>query len=217
MKYPKINTLWKRNEKTHKIVEGDFSKQEFDNIKLWLVSEKINGTNIRVSYNRKGKIIFDGRIDNAQIPAKLYAYLQNKFTTELMEIVFPLEGSEDLGVVPPEVILFGEGVGAGIKRSGQYLKEGVGFILFDVYIDGWWLERENVADIANKLGIKYVPELGVMDLQTAIGLVKNKFPSAISESPMTLIMEGIVARSHPLMLFRDGNPICFKLKIRDYL
>ena len=29
-------------------------------------------------------------------------------------------------------------------------------------------------------------------------------------------MEGIVARSHPLMLFRNGNPVMFKLKAIDY-
>lgn len=214
MKYLHIDTLWKRDEKTHKIIEGDFSKEEFNNIKLWSISEKINGTNIKVSYDRKGRIKFDGRTDNAQIPAKLYAYLQNKFTSELMEIVFPLEGAEDLGVEPPEVILFGEGVGASIKGSGQYLKEGVGFILFDVYIDGWWLERPNVVDIANKLGVRYAPELGIMDIQSAIDLVKRPRNSSIAET--TMIAEGIVARSHPLMLFRDSTPVVWKLKVKDY-
>ena len=30
------------------------------------------------------------------------------------------------------------------------------------------------------------------------------------------IAEGIVARSHPLMLFRNGKPMMFKLKVEDY-
>lgn len=216
MEYIKINTLWKRDEKTQ-IIEGDFSKDEFNSIKLWDVSEKINGTNIRITYNRIGNIQFDGKTDNARIPTKLYAYLQSKFTLELMETTFPLENKE-LEVKPQKsqvVILFGEGVGAGIKGSGQYFKDkGIGFILFDVYIDGWWLERENVIDIANKLGVKYAPELGIMDVQSAINLVKQPRNSSVSELPMT--SEGVVARSHPLMLFRDGKPIMWKLKVSDY-
>ncbi len=215
MEYIKINTLWKRDGETHKIVEGDFSKEEFDNIKLWNVSEKINGTNIRITYNRIDDIIFDGKTDDAQIPSKLYAYLQHKFTPELMKMVFPLEKT---GIEPKTssiVILFGEGVGAGIKGSGQYFKDkGIGFILFDVYIDGWWLERKNVIDIANKLGVKYAPELGIMDIQSAIDLVKRPRDSSVSEERM--LAEGVVARSQPLMLFRDGTPIMWKLKVVDY-
>ncbi len=215
----KINTLWKRDEKTHKIIEDNFSKEEFNSVKMWDVSEKINGTNIRITYDRTGNIQFDGKTDNAQIPAKLYAYLQSRFTVELMKIVFPLEitelDSELQNQKSQIVILFGEGVGAGIKGSGNYFKDrGIGFILFDVYIDGWWIERKNIVDIANKLGVKYAPELGMMDLQSAIDLVKQERNSSIAE--ITMIAEGVVARSHPLMLFRDGNPIMWKLKVVDY-
>lgn len=215
MEYIKINTLWKRDENTHKIIEGDYSKEEFNNIKLWDVSEKINGTNIRITYDRLGGILFDGKTDNAQIPSKLYAYLQSKFTIEFMKTIFPLDEKELESQKSQIVILFGEGVGAGIKGSGSYFKDkGIGFILFDVYIDGWWLERENVIDIANKLGVKYAPQLGIMDIQSAIDLVKNSRNSSVSE--LQMVAEGIVARSHPLMLFRDGKPIMWKLKVVDY-
>lgn len=216
MEYIKINTLWKRDEKG-KIIEGNLSKEEFNSIKLWDVSEKIDGTNIRITYNRiNNNILFDGKTDNAQIPSKLYAYLQQKFTSELMKTSFPLEVTSDVKLQESQiVILFGEGVGAGIKGSGNYFKEkGTGFILFDVYIDGWWIERKNVIDIANKLGVKYTPELGIMDMQSAIELVKNSRNSSISE--IMMIAEGIVARSHPLMLFRDGKPIIWKLKVKDF-
>jgi len=53
MKYPKINTIWKRDESNKfKIIEGDFSKQEFANIKNWQITEKIDGTNIRLIIQR---------------------------------------------------------------------------------------------------------------------------------------------------------------------
>lgn len=43
-KYPKINTLWKRDEKNRfNTIEGDLSQEEFGNIKNWHITEKIHG------------------------------------------------------------------------------------------------------------------------------------------------------------------------------
>ena len=50
MKYPKINTLWKRDIKGN-IIDGEFSCLEFVNIKNWYITEKIDGTNVRVIIN----------------------------------------------------------------------------------------------------------------------------------------------------------------------
>jgi hypothetical protein len=47
-----------------------------------------------------------------------------------------------------------------------------------------------------------------------IDYVKSKPKSTVSEEDLTI--EGVVVRSHPLMLFRDGSPIMFKLKVSDY-
>ena len=47
MEYPKIETLFNRDEK-FKVVEGDYRLPEFENIKQWDVTEKIDGTNVRV-------------------------------------------------------------------------------------------------------------------------------------------------------------------------
>ena len=43
MKYPKMQTLWKRNEKGL-IQEGEYSLPEFYQIKKWIVYEKLHGT-----------------------------------------------------------------------------------------------------------------------------------------------------------------------------
>lgn len=49
MKYPKINTLWKREEEANKsrIIIGEYALEECGLIKKWQVQEKIDGTNIR--------------------------------------------------------------------------------------------------------------------------------------------------------------------------
>lgn len=207
MKYPKINTIWKRNEPNKfRIIEGDFSKQEFANIKNWHITEKIDGTNIRVSFENNA-VRFDGRTDEAQIPAHLYEVLQRTFTVSAMQEAFN-------DPIPCKLILYGEGYGAKIQKGGGLYRKDAGFILFDVWVDGWWLERDSVMDIADKLKIKYVPELGIMDYKTACDLVKRPMKSIAAEE--TRNIEGIVARSYPLMLFRNGEPIMWKLKVRDF-
>lgn len=207
MKYPKINTIWKRSElNKFRIIEGDFSKQEFANIKNWHITEKIDGTNIRVSFESNA-VRFDGRTDEAQIPAHLYEVLQRTFTVSAMQDAFN-------DPTPCKLVLYDEGYGAKIQKGGGLYRKDAGFILFDIWVDGWWLERDSVMDIAEKLKIKCVPELGVTDYKTACDLVKRPMRSVVAEEEKTI--EGIVARSYPLMLFRDGTPIMWKLKVRDF-
>lgn len=205
MKYPKIDTIWKRDEQNKfRIIEGEYSKEEFENIEEWYVTEKIDGTNIRIFFLKiiNGEVEFKGRTDKAEIPEFLMKYLKEKFTLELLAPLFE------------NAVLFGEGYGNKIQGSGSKYRDDCSFILFDAYIDGWWLSQDNVRDIASKLGIDSVPFIDIMTTQEAIDFLKSKPKRKISQKE--LVMEGIVARSHPLMLFRDGTPICWKLKVRDY-
>jgi len=212
MKYPKINTIWKRDQKTGKIIEGDYAREEFANIRKWLVTEKIDGTNIRVFFNPiTGTVRFAGRTDEAQTPPHLLAALQTIFAPDILAITFPDTPERPR---PESVILFGEGYGPKIQKGGGDYRADAGFILFDAWIDGWWLEWESVEEIATKLHIPIVPKIGIMSLSDAIAYVKTtpKSNVAIKEK----VAEGVVCRAYPLMLFRDGTPIFCKLKVRDF-
>ena len=207
MKYPKINTIWKRDENNKfRIIEGNYSKIEFAAVKKWNITEKIDGTNIRVIY-KNGIVSFGGRTDNAQIPANLYEYLQRTFTLLQMKELF---GDADI----QDVVLFGEGYGPKIQKGGGLYRDDAGFILFDAYIGGWWVLRDSIEDIASNIGIGCVPLIGTMGIDEAVKYVQSKPDSVIANKPK--IMEGIVARSYPLMLFRNGDPLMWKLKARDY-
>ena len=95
MKYPKINTLWKRDEKNKfNIIVGEYSCPEFDNIDKWHITEKIDGSNIRVIFNRQREDspTFLGRTDNAQIPIFLLDCLKKIFTREKLLKQFPETG-----------------------------------------------------------------------------------------------------------------------------
>jgi len=205
MKYPKIQSLWKRdaNEK-YIIMEGDYSKEEFRSIRFWSITEKIDGTNIRVLFNGES-VEFRGRTDNAQIPATLVANLIDTFLVENLKKQFP--DSTD-------VILYGEGYGPKIQKGGGLYREDTGFILFDVVVHGIWLTRDSVTDIANKLCIDLVPLLPLSTVTQAIDYVKS-FPKSVVAKQEKEI-EGVVARAEPLVLYRDGTPVMWKLKCNDY-
>ena len=208
--YPKINSLWKRDEeKNYCIIPGEYAKPEFELIDQWAVTEKIDGMNIRAVYDvsKSKNWQFYGRTAKASIPSHLKEYLDKTFDYRWLDEGGPLEGKE-------RVVIYGEGYGPKIQKGGGIYRDDASFIVFDMWINGWWLDQETVTTISNKLGLDRVPTLGVMNKEEIIELVKNGFNSKVAKGE--LVSEGIVARSKPLLLFRDGKPLMFKLKTRDY-
>lgn len=218
MEYPKISSLFKREgfdfAKTgikpngKGLIFGEYSEEEFKNIKEWDVEEKVDGTNVRIFY-QNGNVSFGGRTADAQMPTKLLKYLQDSFGDWNLSKVFPCKENECY----PSVILFGEGYGPKIQSAGENYRTDVGFILYDCWVGGWWLKRNDVYDISEQLNIPMVPQIGVMTADEIIEFVKSKPLSRCSINPQ--MMEGVVCRSHPLTLFRNGKPIIFKLKTKD--
>lgn len=219
MKYPKIETLFNRDPETHKVVPSQFRRPEFSLVKGWLVTEKIDGTNIRVMFTHPGKVSIAGRTDRAQIPPFLLSYLQETFTPEIFKEAFPDLDDES------HVILFGEGYGERIQNGGGY-REGVSFRLFDVVIyyssdRPWWLQWKDVEGVAQKLRIHTVPVLEVMQpLDVAEKLASGRSAVAAQESDLSASQdvrrrEGIVARTEPPLFDRLGERVMWKLKERD--
>jgi ATP-dependent RNA circularization protein (DNA/RNA ligase family) len=221
--YPKIETLFERDKETFKVIDK-IRLPEFENIKNWLVTEKIDGTNIRVIYQpgepqkiQEEKILFRGRTDNAQMPTFLLEKLQELFTVEKFKKVIG-DGEE-----PKQgICLYGEGYGQKIQKGGGDYNLGNSFRLFDVWIDGWWLEWDKVCEIAEMMGIKTAPVLGKHDLDKSLKLISTTIKQPITsivaraEAEKAKKIEGIVARAYPTLLFRNGIPVKWKLKYSDY-
>lgn len=223
MEYPKIHSLWKRegwyfDEQCKKdsskqagrqsFIVGDYACEEFGNIKEWDVEEKIDGTNIRIFY-KDGEVRFGGRTKDAQIPTHLLDYLQDTFTPSLLRARFA-----DKAGIGTQVILFGEGYGPKIQ-SGGYYSDKVGFCLFDVKVGDWWLEKTVIRhDIAPSLGVVSPPFIGVFGEDEIIRLVKQKGDSIFAKDKH--VMEGVICRPKKLMLFRNGDPIIWKLKCKEF-
>lgn len=213
--YHKITTLFKRNpENMRFVLEGEWSSPEFEYLRNneWVWTEKVDGTNIRVMWDGKS-VTFNGKTDNAQVFMPLVQRLQELFdTTPKRQMFGGLFGCEIDGE-PVNVCLYGEGYGAKIQKGGgNYRADGVDFVLFDVKVGEWWLQRKDVEDIAVKLGIKVVPIVGRGTLLEAVNMVKKGFNSQWGE----FASEGLVCRPSTEMKTRRGDRIITKIKCRDF-
>lgn len=210
-KYEKIDTLYVRDTNgTKKLIEGQFRDPtvEFLASCEWEWTEKCDGMNISIVWNGHN-VEFHGRTERAQIPAELVTRLNELFGGESNAQMFEQMFGEK------EVILFGEGYGRKIQKGGgNYNPDGVDFILFDVLVGENYLERANVEDIAQAMGIKVVPVVGRGSLFEAVEYVKKHPLSVIAEGRCE--MEGIVARPKMEMRDRRGNRLIVKIKYEDF-
>lgn len=216
--YQKIQTLFKRDERNI-IIPDQFTYPEFEILKdlKWECTEKIDGTNIRIELESSGNpedgiiMSFKGRTDKAVIPEHLLTKLNWLFDRErLMEVLNITDETQDCNIT-----LYGEGYGAKIQKGGNYISNDVNFILFDVKIGKWWLDRESIKDIANKLGINAVPLMGYMTIPEAIEYVKKGFKSTIAENK-DYDAEGLVLKTPCGLLKRDGERLITKIKTVDF-
>jgi hypothetical protein len=206
--YHKIQSMFKRDmTKNGKMLLGEWTLPEFEYLKdnKWIFTEKVDGTNIRVSFDGE-KITYGGRHENSQIPSELVNRLKDIFDSKI-ELFKEKFAGEKI-----EVDLYGEGYGAGIQKVGVSYGKTKEFVLFDVLIGGFWLSRENVEDIAGFFQLDVVPVIGEGTLADAQKLVEDGFNSKWGE----FFAEGIVARPLTELLTKRGGRIITKIKHRDY-
>jgi len=212
--YPKLETLYDRKD-DFTVDITKVRKDEFLVIKRWVISEKVDGTNIRIGLSPEGKVSIGGKTDDAQIPTSIISFVRDH--ENLIPPAF--KKNEDTGLYP-DVVIYGEGYGQKINSGGGYRND-VSVIIFDVVVDGWWLTRENVADVARKIGMDMTPDVGIV----------SKFPENASDITSILggensvvaktsgkerVAEGIVARTDPPVYFKNGTPVMWKLKYSDF-
>lgn len=204
--YHKIQSIYKRHP------DGSFRVGEWSTPALsalrgarWVWTEKIDGTNIRLSNSPDGRLVVQGRTDRAQIPATLISAIGT----------LGLDGR--LG----NLVLYGEGFGAKIQKGGGNYRPDQGFVLFDVFVPdeshpmgGWWLEREQVDSVASQLGIEVAPVVGAGTLDEAIRFVAERFPHSRWGA---FRPEGIVCRIDGDAFDRAGKRVICKVKHKDLI
>lgn len=201
--YHKIQSIFKRSQENHKFIIGEWSRPEFEYLKdnTWVFTEKIDGTNVRVFWDTE-TVKFGGRTGNSQMPI---------FLMDKLNELFPVEKFKNQYSAP--MCLYGEGFGARIQKGGgNYISDGVSFILFDVKIDNWWLKRYDVHGIASCLGIDIVPVVGEGTINDAISIINQQLKSCWGD----FLAEGLVIRPKAELMDRGGHRIISKLKHKDF-
>jgi len=204
--YHKIQTVFLRdpNTKFKTLLEGDFALPEFKYLanNEWVFTEKVDGTNIRVMFDGQ-QITFGGKTDDAQIPAFLVTRLQDVFLPQLE--TFKAKFADG-------ACLYGEGYGAKIQKGGGNYRPDQDFVLFDVKIGDWWLERSSVEEIASVLKLDIVPIIGTGTLYDMVEMTRRGFNSLWGNFEA----EGIVARPSVELKTRNSHRVITKLKHRDF-
>lgn len=204
--YHKIQTVFLRDPATkfRTLLEGEWAKPEFAYLanNEWVFTEKVDGTNIRVMFNGN-TIAFGGKTDNAQIPSFLVARLQQQFLPQ--QSIFAEK-------FPDGVCLYGEGYGAKIQKGGGNYRLDQDFVLFDVKVGNWWLQRLDVEDVAKSLGIGVVPIIGTGSLHDMVAVARDGITSFWG----SFAAEGIVARPACELTTRNGSRIITKIKCKDF-
>lgn len=205
--YHKIQTVYKRDPATkHKtLIDGEYSDPSFAYLaqNAWLFTEKVDGTNIRVIVADDGRLSFGGKTDNASIPAILVSRLESRF--------FP-QHDRLREMFPAGACLYGEGYGPKIQKGGGNYRADVDFVLFDVHVGAWWLDRSAVDDVASKLFLDTVPLIGSGSLRDMVEMARLGFSSRWGK----FTAEGIVARPAIELQTRAGERIITKVKHRDF-
>jgi len=206
--YHKIQTVFKRDPATKykTLLEGDYSLPEFEYLahNKWVFTEKVDGTNIRV-YFRNGKITFGGRTDQAQIPAALVERLNERFLPQLERFTDIFNDTE--------ACLYGEGYGAKIQKGGGNYRPDQDFVLFDVKVGDWWLQRPDVEGVAEQMGLDVVPVVGEGSLLEMVEHAKAGITSTWGDFQA----EGYVARPATELKTRAGHRLITKIKCRDFV
>lgn len=202
--YRKIPNVFKFDEKYKKVIGLNEPFNSLSKL-TWIGTEKVDGTNIRIHWDGH-KIEIGGRTDKAEFQADLKTYLDSIFLTEEMEYIFEQVFGEK------DVMIFGEGYGPKIQNGGTY-SDTPKFIVFDIDINGYHLNRTKINEVSEKLGLDSVPIVFSGDIYDAIKFVGNNPSSRINAKHE---MEGLVLELEDLDIYDSkGERIKCKCKYRD--
>ena len=209
--YQKIGNIFKFDAKYKTIVGINEPYSTLSHL-IWQGTEKIDGTNTRIYWDGH-RISWGGHTAHSQIQPNVARYLEETFGTPEMEYLFE-QIFNDM-----EVYIFGEAYGAGIQKGGgTYVEDGksVGFIVFDINIDGYDLRRKDVNDVAAKLGLMSVPVCFEGTLEEAKAFVASHPMSTLNGGLHE--MEGLVLQPRDVQLYDyKHHLIKCKCKYRDML
>lgn len=218
-KYPSIETVWERDKATNKLIVGALREPVNHVVGLWHISEKIDGTNIRVIYTPTERII-GGRTDAATLNVDVIRAVADAVPSHATTLEYLLNGKDVKDTFL--FTIYGEAYGPGIQKNGARYSEFKRFAAFDVRFGdaGWWADIDERDGILKGLDVPIVPTFGYV---TSIPYTRQQLLSLAPRSVVAynhtrdddVEVEGIVARPKVTINDKHGNRVIWKLCLRD--
>lgn len=214
--YHKIEPLFKFDHNTKKFIYGNFKNMNVRILKNndWVFTEKVDGMNFRIIWDGYS-LSYGGRTKKSEFSTRQKQFIKKELINKDLENLVEQTFGEK------KVIIYGELYGNDIQKVGKLYSETYSFLVFDILVNGIFLERykiddssyrDNLSDVCNTLGLKAVPILLVGTIQEALDFLDKEIVSRISDQAP---LEGLVGVPVGNLLDRAGNRIIVKIKERD--
>jgi len=207
-KFPKIYTLYDRG-KDFKLIEGVINPKlvGIENIKEFVVSIKIDGTNCGIVLTQEKEILIRKRSDFIKDDKQHHHYFEAIKDIDMEKIKDYFKDSNSL------ITIFGEVCGKGIQKQGETYSDKPTFILFDIKCGNSFFDWDDLIKFSKFTGIKMVEWFkfegkDILDYNYWLNLLK--------EANKTKYVEGYVVRSRPALLSKFGTKMLFKIKLKDF-
>lgn len=207
-KFPKINTIFDRDKK-FKVIEGVINPKliGIENIKEFVVSIKIHGTNCGLVLTKEKEILVRKRSDIIKDDKAHHIYFEAIKDIDMQKIKDYFKDSNSL------ITIFGEVCGKGIQKQGETYSDKPTFRLFDIKCGNSFFDWDDLIEFSKFTGIKMVKWFkfegkDILDYNYWLNLLK--------EANKTKYVEGYVVRSRPALLNKFSTRMLFKIKLKDY-
>jgi len=207
-KYHKIYTIFDRN-KDFKVIEGVINPKliGIENIKGFIVSEKIDGTNCGIILTPEKEILVRKRSDIIKDDKQHHHYFEAIKDIDIQKIKDYFADSNSL------ITIFGEACGKGIQKQGETYSEKPTFRLFDIKCGNSFFGWNDLVDFSKSTGI---PLVKWFKFEGKNVLDYNYWLNLLKEVNKKKYVEGYVIRSRPALLNKFSTRMIFKIKLKDF-
>lgn len=182
----------------------------------WTWKRKLDGENIRIYWNGE-QALWNGKSNKFTCTKKFQDYMNNTFIEEIFEEKFGRD---------KEVYIYGEHMGPKVQGNELGLDEDE-VVIFDVEIDGMFVCKESIEQIAGYFGVKsvydYMPKEKLLPKEVLAEWGDFLRKEITLDDLINLVAkgylsnwEGIVCTPACNIKDHNGNRIIVKIKNKDY-
>jgi len=185
-------------------IENLYKNIDIMQFKECYAMEKIHGTSAHVRF-KDGEVAF---FSGGEKHDKFVDLFDKEFLTEKFTELFDCD-----------VVIYGEAYGGKCQgMSATYGKE-LKFIVFDVKVDGIWLDVPNAEDVAKKLGLEFVAYEKIPTELKYIDAERDKMSSQAIRNGLGYdkLREGVVLRPLIELIKSNGKRVISKHKRDEFI